>query len=76
MADSSHAAGVLLKLYELRTEPTLRQARARFESEYIAAVLQHHRGRIADAAKVLGVQRTNLYRKMRRLNLMRPRGWA
>lgn len=60
----------------VRLDATLRQARARFESEYIAAVLQHHRGRIADAAKVLGVQRTNLYRKMRRLNLMRPRTWA
>lgn len=59
-----------------RLDATLRQARARFESEYIAAVLQHHRGRIADAARALGVQRTNLYRKMRRLNLMRPRGWA
>src|SRR5204863_365763 len=52
-------------------DATLRQARARFERDYIAAVLQHHRGRIADAAKVLGIQRTNLYRKMRRLNLMR-----
>jgi two-component system nitrogen regulation response regulator NtrX len=59
-----------------RLDATLRQARARFESEYIAAVLQHHHGRIADAAKALGVQRTNLYRKMRRLNLMRPRNWA
>ncbi|MBA2303334.1 MAG: sigma-54-dependent Fis family transcriptional regulator [Acidobacteria bacterium] len=60
----------------IRLDATLRQARARFETEYIAAVLQHHRGRIADAARVLGVQRTNLYRKMRRLNLMRPRTWA
>lgn len=58
----------------VRLDLTLRQARARFESEYITAVLQHHRGRIADAARALGVQRTNLYRKMRRLNLMRPRG--
>ena len=52
---------------------TLRQARARFERDYIGAVLQHHHGRIADAAKVLGIQRTNLYRKMRRLNLMRAK---
>lgn len=59
----------------IRLDATLRQARARFESEYIAAVLQHHHGRIADAAKVLGVQRTNLYRKMRRLNVTRPRAW-
>ena len=34
MADSSHAAGSLLKLYELRTEPTLRQARAWFVFEF------------------------------------------
>ncbi|MGE0451323.1 MAG: sigma-54-dependent transcriptional regulator [Vicinamibacterales bacterium] len=52
-------------------DATLRQARARFERDYIAAVLQHRHGRIAEAARVLGIQRTNLYRKMRRLNLMR-----
>jgi DNA-binding NtrC family response regulator len=57
-------------------DATLRQARAKFERDYIAAVLQHHRGRIADAAKVLGIQRTNLYRKMRRLNLMRTKPGA
>jgi len=50
-------------------DATLRNARAKFERDYIAAVLQHHHGRIADAARTLGVQRTNLYRKMRRLNL-------
>ena len=54
-------------------DATLRQARAKFERDYIAAVLHQHRGRIADAARVLGIQRTNLYRKMRRLNLMRPK---
>ncbi len=52
-------------------DATLRQARARFERDYIAAVLQHQHGRIADAARILGIQRTNLYRKMRRLNLTR-----
>jgi DNA-binding NtrC family response regulator len=57
-------------------DATLRKARARFERDYIAAVLQHHHGRIADAARVLGIQRTNLYRKMRRLNLMRPKALA
>jgi hypothetical protein len=34
MADVSQAAGALLKLYELRTEPTLRQARAWFAFEF------------------------------------------
>jgi DNA-binding NtrC family response regulator len=52
---------------------TLKQARARFEREYIAAVLEQHRGRISDAAKALGIQRTNLYRKMRSLRVTRTR---
>lgn len=52
---------------------TLKQARARFEREYIAAALEHHRGRISDAAKALGIQRTNLYRKMRSLRVLRDR---
>jgi Nif-specific regulatory protein len=55
-------------------DATLRQARAKFERDYIAAVLQHQHGRIAEAARVLGIQRTNLYRKMRRLNLTRVKG--
>ena len=50
---------------------TLREARARFEREYIAATLAHHRGRISEAAKALGIQRTNLYRKIRALQLDR-----
>lgn len=50
---------------------TLKQARARFEKEYIAAVLEQHRGQIGEAAKALGIQRTNLYRKMRLLRVAR-----
>jgi hypothetical protein len=34
MGESSEAAGTLLKLYELRTEPTLRQARSWFVFEF------------------------------------------
>ena len=50
---------------------TLKQARSRFEKEYIASVLEQHRGRIRDAARTLGIQRTNLYRKMRALKVLR-----
>jgi DNA-binding NtrC family response regulator len=50
---------------------TLRQARARFEHDYIAAMLEQHHGRISDAARALGIQRTNLYRKMRSLRVNR-----
>jgi two-component system nitrogen regulation response regulator NtrX len=48
---------------------TLKQARAKFERDYIAAVLEQHHGRISEAARVLGIQRTNLYRKMRALRI-------
>ena len=53
---------------------TLREARDRFERDYVAAVLDRHRGRMAEAAKALGLQRTNLYRKVRQLAVeRRPR---
>ena len=48
---------------------TLREARVRFERDYIAAVLQHHGWRMADAATTLGIQRPNLYRKARQLGI-------
>jgi len=47
----------------------LREARLRFERDYIAAVLQHHEWRMADAAQTLGIQRPNLYRKARQLGI-------
>ena len=47
----------------------LREARLRFERDYIAAVLQHHDWRMADAAQTLGIQRPNLYRKARQLGI-------
>jgi two-component system nitrogen regulation response regulator NtrX len=53
---------------------TLRQARAKFEREYVASVLAQHKGRMSDAAKTLGIQRTNLYRKVRQLSVERRGG--
>jgi len=52
---------------------TLKQARARFEREYVASVLAQHHGRMSEAAKTLGIQRTNLYRKVRQLSVARRR---
>ena len=48
---------------------TLKNARERFERSYIKAVLDLHRGRVPDAARTLGIQRTNLYRKLRQLKM-------
>jgi DNA-binding NtrC family response regulator len=53
---------------------TLRSARQQFERDYIAFVLQHHRGRVGDAARALGIQRTNLYRKARQLGIRLRQG--
>jgi DNA-binding NtrC family response regulator len=51
----------------------LKQARERFEREYVASVLAQHDGRMAEAARALGIQRTNLYRKVRQLSVTRER---
>jgi DNA-binding NtrC family response regulator len=48
---------------------TLREARMRFERECISAALARHHGRVGEAAKALGIQRTNLYRKVRQLKV-------
>ena len=47
------------------------QARERFEREFIAGVVQRHHGRMAAAAKEFGIERTNLYRKIRQLGIAR-----
>jgi DNA-binding NtrC family response regulator len=53
---------------------TLKEARECFERDYVASVLERHRGRMAEAAKALGLQRTNLYRKVRQLAVARGSG--
>ncbi len=52
-----------------RPRESLRNARERFERDYVTAVLQHHRGRMGAAARELGIERTNLYRKIKQLNI-------
>jgi sigma-54 dependent transcriptional regulator, acetoin dehydrogenase operon transcriptional activator AcoR len=53
------------------TSTSLREARRRFEREYIAAVLERHHWRMSEAARVLGIERANLYRKARQLGISR-----
>lgn len=50
---------------------SLKEARERFERDYVAFVLAQHDYRMAEAAKALGIQRTNLYRKVRQLSVKR-----
>jgi two-component system nitrogen regulation response regulator NtrX len=48
---------------------SLRQARARFEREYILYRLSANRGNLGQTARDLGIERTNLYRKMKQLGI-------
>ena len=50
---------------------SLRDARRQFERDYIAAVLERHHWRMSDAARTLGIERANLYRKTRQLGIIR-----
>jgi two-component system nitrogen regulation response regulator NtrX len=47
----------------------LRQARARFERQYILERLSANRGNLGLTARELGIERTNLYRKMKQLGI-------
>jgi len=51
------------------TAAPLREARRQFERTYIVAVLEQHDWHVARAAKALGLQRPNLYRKARQLQI-------
>ena len=52
----------------------LHQARDRFEREYILRALAAQQGNISRTADVLGVERSNLYRKMRGFGIGPSRG--
>jgi two-component system nitrogen regulation response regulator NtrX len=47
----------------------LRQARSRFERQYILERLAANRGNLGTTARDLGIERTNLYRKMKQLGI-------
>jgi DNA-binding NtrC family response regulator len=52
-----------------RMRGSLKDAREQFERDYVTSVLQHHKGRMGAAARHLGIERTNLYRKIKQLNI-------
>jgi DNA-binding NtrC family response regulator len=52
-------------------QTNLKAARLSFERDYIRTVLERHGWRISDAARTLGIQRPNLYRKARQLGILR-----
>jgi DNA-binding NtrC family response regulator len=50
----------------------LKLARSRFERQYILERLAANRGNLGNTARDLGIERTNLYRKMKQLGIESP----
>jgi len=50
----------------------LKVARSRFERQYILERLAANRGNLGNTARDLGIERTNLYRKMKQLGIESP----
>jgi two-component system nitrogen regulation response regulator NtrX len=51
----------------------LHEARDRFEREYIVRALANQQGNISRTAEALGIERSNLYRKMRSFGIVPSR---
>jgi two-component system nitrogen regulation response regulator NtrX len=62
-------AEVQLDRAPVRAVGSLRAARRQFERDYIAAVLRDHEWQMRAAARALGIERANLYRKARQLGI-------
>jgi len=54
-----------------QTSGTLRDARQHFESDFIRQCLEDSNWNVTETARQLGIERTNLYRKMRQYNISR-----
>jgi len=67
-------AEVQLDRPPLRPGSNLREARRQFERDHIAAVLRDHGWQMREAARALGMERANLYRKARQLGIPLRRG--
>ncbi len=50
---------------------TLREARMQFEKSFIQSVLEEQAGNISRTAEILGINRVNLYRKMKQFGMER-----
>jgi two-component system, NtrC family, nitrogen regulation response regulator NtrX len=67
-------AEVQLDRPPLRPASNLREARRQFERDHIAAVLRDYGWQMREAARALGIERANLYRKARQLGIPLRRG--
>ena len=56
---------------DLGTGKTLRQVREAVERHYIAEALERHKGNVTRASNALGIERTNLHKKIKQYDLER-----
>jgi len=68
--DALHMAGATP--VDGRAPVPLKEARSRFERQYILERLSANRGNLGNTARDLGIERTNLYRKMKQLGIESP----
>jgi DNA-binding NtrC family response regulator len=74
-AEATPASGFVVPL-AAGEKLTLRELRDRAEAEYVRAILRQHDWNISRAAGQLGIERTNLHKKMRQLGIHREGGGA
>jgi two-component system nitrogen regulation response regulator NtrX len=75
LADLEFLEGMSMAAAEPEGAPTLslHDARERFEREFILRALAAQQGNISRTAEILGVERSNLYRKMRAFGIVPAR---
>jgi len=59
----------ILTTVETGEDSTLQSAREKFERGFILEKLADHKGNVSRTAQTLGIERSNLYRKMRQLGI-------
>ncbi len=70
LIDIHHIKALLQSQVEINESPqTLKQARNEFERNYILTVLSECKNNRTEAAKILGMDRANLYRKMQQVGI-------
>ena len=68
--DAREALKGFKKAEEIFEQGDLKKAKDEFERQYIIKTLQLNDGNVSKASKILGVERTHLYRKIKSLNII------
>jgi len=68
--DAKEALKGFSKAEEIFEQGDLKKAKDEFERQYIIKTLQLNEGNVSKTSKILGVERTHLYRKIKSLNIV------